>query len=309
MNNTFKKIIEEICIEEKINYKFLSKDWITMLEKDGKTRFISGYKFDLNSHGLGTITDDKYALYEILHAKNIPVVEHRIVYRKGTKAEFANGCNTYEYVKEYFRNSNYSIVVKPNRGTCGRNVFHVTDENEIYSVLDIACAHNYSISICPFYKIKQEIRGVILDGNIELLYGKNLPKVYGDGKKTIRELLTKINPVYFNNRLNNEKYDIVLEKNEEYLYNWKFNLSQGSIPKKIDDKKLLNEVKELIQKTAKEINLGFGSVDVIQTDNNKLFVLEVNSGVMLENYINCELNGFEKAKEIYKKAINKMFIE
>ena len=62
----------------KIKYKLLSKDWIIMLEKDGKTRYICGYKFDLNGHGIGLITDDKFALYEVLKAKGIPVnVGHR----------------------------------------------------------------------------------------------------------------------------------------------------------------------------------------------------------------------------------------
>ena len=79
MKNNFKEIIKEICTEDNIKYKFLSKDWVIMLEKDGKTRFISGYKFDLNSHGIGLIADDKYALYEVLKSKNIPVIAHKLV--------------------------------------------------------------------------------------------------------------------------------------------------------------------------------------------------------------------------------------
>ena len=31
------------------------------------------------------------------------------------------------------------------------------------------------------------------------------------------------------------KYDEILEKNKEFQYNWKFNLSQGSIAKKVND--------------------------------------------------------------------------
>lgn len=136
MKNNFKEIIKEICTEDNIKYKFLSKDWVIMLEKDGKTRFISGYKFDLNSHGIGLIADDKYALYEVLKSKNIPVIEHKIVYNKMNNLDYAIGCNTYEYVKEYFEKNNNNIVIKPNDGTCGKNVFNVTDVNEIDIVLD-----------------------------------------------------------------------------------------------------------------------------------------------------------------------------
>lgn len=33
MKNNFKEIIKEICTEDNIKYKFLSKDWVIMLEK------------------------------------------------------------------------------------------------------------------------------------------------------------------------------------------------------------------------------------------------------------------------------------
>ena len=94
MDNVFRQIIQEICNEEKINYKFLSRDWIIMLEKEGKTRFVSGYKFDLNSQGTGIVADDKYALYEVLKEKNIPIIEHKIVYNKTNKLDYAMGCNS-----------------------------------------------------------------------------------------------------------------------------------------------------------------------------------------------------------------------
>ena len=144
MTKTFKEIIKEICVEDNIEYKSLSKDWVIMLEKDGKTRFISGYKFDSNSHAMGQIADDKYALYEVLKSKNLPVIEHNIVYNKTNNLDYAIGCNTYEYVKEYFKNNDNDIVIKPNDGTCGKNVFKVTDVNEIDGILDKIFLKNYS---------------------------------------------------------------------------------------------------------------------------------------------------------------------
>ena len=58
--NIFNKIIEEICIENGINCTFLSKDWLIILEKGGKKRFITGYKFDINSSGASLLSDDKF---------------------------------------------------------------------------------------------------------------------------------------------------------------------------------------------------------------------------------------------------------
>ena len=46
---------------------------------------------------------------------------------------------------------------------------------------------------------------------------------------------------------------------------------------------------------SKKINLGFGSIDIIKTIDNKYYVLEINSGVMIENYIKLTSDGYNKA--------------
>ena len=270
MAEIFKKIIEDICRENGIKYNFLSKDWVIMLEKNGKKRFISGYKFDLNSHGIGLIADDKYALYDVLKVKKIPVIEHKIVYNKTNNSDYAIGCNTYEYVKDYFTQNNNHIVIKPNNGTCGRNVFNVTDINEIDTILDKLFKTNYSISICPFYEIKNEYRVIMLNGEKKLLYAKYLPIVIGNGKKTIRQLLLEFNPIYFKDKLKDSKYDKILNDKEKFEYNWKFNLSQGSIAKMVENKSLEEKLIQIAKDVCNNINLRFGSIDIVETINGKL---------------------------------------
>ena len=58
---------------------------------------------------------------------------------------------------------------------------------------------------------------------------------------------------------------------------------------------------------SRAIDLSFASVDIIETENNELLVLEINSGVMLENLVNLLENGYEIAYNIYREAINAMF--
>ncbi|MBQ9280085.1 MAG: hypothetical protein IJ215_03465 [Clostridia bacterium] len=309
MINTFHEIIQEICDENQIRYSFLSKDWVIMLEKEGKTRFIAGYKFDLNSHGIGLVADDKYALYEVLKSKKIPVIEHNIVYRPTNHLDYAIGCNSYEYVKEYFLKNHQHIVIKPNDGSCGKNVFHVTNINEIDAILDKIFVKHYSISICPFYDIKHEYRAIMLNGELELLYAKYLPVVVGDGTKTIRQLLVEWNHNYFIDKLKDDKYDKVLPAGEKFEYNWKFNLSQGSIARKVEDPLLATKITTLAQRVCKEIDIRFGSIDIIETAKGELFVLEVNSGVMTEGYLNLHKEEYPVVKKIYQKAIESLFLE
>ena len=86
MNNC-QKLIQTICEEENIKFQLLSKNWVSILEKDNKTKFIFGYKFDLNPHGLGELLDDKYATYEMLSKKQIPIIPHHILFSLQNKED------------------------------------------------------------------------------------------------------------------------------------------------------------------------------------------------------------------------------
>ena len=70
---------------------------------------------------------------------------------------------------------------------------------------------------------------------------------------------------------------------------------------------LKKELSIIALECAKVINLTFGTIDIIKTTDNKLLVMEINSGVMMSNLINQLDDGYLIAKEIYKEAIKKMF--
>ena len=81
MNNS-QKLLKEICESKNIKVNFVSKDWVMVLQKDNKVKYIIGYKFPLNNHVVGQICDDKYALYDVLKKLNIPVAEYHILFKK-----------------------------------------------------------------------------------------------------------------------------------------------------------------------------------------------------------------------------------
>ena len=89
--------------------------------------------------------------------------------------------------------------------------------------------------------------------------------------------------------------------------NWKFNLSQGAIASQIKDKTLLQKLTVLAQKSAQAIGLRFCNVDIIETAKNELLIIEINSGVVIEHYLEQFPQDYEKAKTIYRDAIQKMF--
>lgn len=308
MNKIFHKIIKEICDEEHILMEILSKDLVIKLTKKGITRFINGYKFDLNNHAIGLILDDKYATYDMLKSLNIPVAEHNILFATDNMYDYAEGCNNYDSAYNLFLKYNKNVVLKVNNGTCGKDVYHITEDNEFKKIYDNLLKTNFSISLCPYYNIDTEYRVIVLKNKIKLIYGKVRPIITGNGKDNLKKLLLDFNYEYFNNLTNNKvEWSYVPKKDEQYIYDWKFNLSNGSMMNNDISLKDKNILKTIALNVVNLINIGFASIDIIKTYDNKFYVLEVNSGVMIEHYINQIKNGYSKAKSIYKEAIKEMF--
>ena len=294
---TIQKIIENICLEEGIKYTLVSKGWITILEKDGVTRFLAGYKSGLNDHAVGMVCDDKYALYDVLKHFGINIAEHYILFSNYDKDEVG------EYAKKY----NYRLVVKINEGTCGNDMYQVFSEDELFLRIDELLKKAYSISILPFYDIKNEYRSIIFNNNVEVFYGKRRPIVIGDGEKTVYELLLDFNPRFFSKIDKNSNLDMILDRGEVFEYGWQHNLSKGAIPFYVDDKELEGKVKTMALQVAGILNLSFASVDIIELESGELMVLEANSGVMMENYTKLMADGVEVTENLYRKVIKELF--
>ena len=243
------------------------------------------------------ICDDKYDLYEVLKHFNIGVAEHYIVFASYDE------CAILDYSKKY----SYDMVVKINKGTCGNNMFHTKNKIEIIEAVNKLLKCDFSISISPYYKIKHEYRNIVLNGKVELSYGKKRPIVIGNGISTIYELLCDFNKKYFDKINITEELEIVLPNNEIYEYSWQFNLSKGSVPFLLNDNLLESKLKSMALQVADVLNLKFVSVDIIELETGELLVLEVNSGIMLENFTDLIENGYNITKGIYELAINEMF--
>lgn len=300
----FHQIIKEISEELNIDYTLLSKDWIIKLVKDNQVKYIADNKFDLNPHALGLILDDKYAFYDTLKKLNLPVCTHHIFYRPNNKHDFAKDCNSYQEIYKYFEIYHHDIVIKINNGSQGMNVYHITNKDILKKTLDKLFRENFSISLCPYYKIKNEYRVIILNNQIKLIYKKIRPVVYGDGLSTIKELLIKFNPFYFKDK---NLPNTILKKDEEYIYDWRFNLSKGSIASNDIDSNLEEKLSSLALSVSKETGIIFASIDIIELSNGNLLVLEANSGVTINASINFLDNGYQIAKNIYKEAIIELF--
>ena len=55
------------------------------------------------------------------------------------------------------------------------------------------------------------------------------------------------------------------------------------------------------------MNMNFTTIDIVQTTDDNLYVMEMNSGVFGEVFADVIDDGYEIMKEIYRKAIIAMF--
>ena len=267
MTSFMNKIISEICKEEGIKETSISKNWITVLEKDGKVRYINGSRFGLNSQMTGLIADDKYAFYEAAKEQGIPTIDTTMIWdRNLAKRDLRPAIRD---VKEYFNTHNKNIVLKPNTGYMGNNVYRITDGRQIRPAMQLL-TYKYDTLICqPFIALQNEYRFIMLNGECRLAYKK----------------------------VRTDESD------------WKFNLSKGARTEKIDSLALFEVLNNLAKKVCDRMNFKFVSVDIAETFDNNFFIIEVNSGVATSHYAEYNPEDYGHIKQIYKDAILELFKE
>ena len=295
----FNKIIKQICQERSIQYEELSDDWIIKLTKENRNKFIVGYKFDLNNQATSEICNDKFALYAVLKSEEIPVIEYNILFK-----------NEEDKLEKYFYEYNQNVVLKPNNGTCGNNVLHICEYDKLKNEYNKLISKCYSVDICPFYEIESEYRVIYLPTK-QHIYKKVKPIITGDGVHSVKELLIEFNSEYFGDERNlkneNISVDYIPKFGEKIEYEWRFNLSRGAKIADVDDEEK-NILMNMINNIIKVIDLKFVSIDIVKLTNNQYMVMEINSGVMMENLVKLQDDGIQIAKSVYGEAIDLMFI-
>lgn len=305
----FHVLMQELCSEMEIKMEVLSYGWILQLSKGEKVRHIAGTRFDINPEATGNIACDKYATYEVLKSQNIPVIEHIMMFNPANRGDYISDEGTWTIALETFKKYG-KLVVKPNNGSEGSGVSLCNTMKEVENSVEKLFKSHGSISLCPYYDIKTEYRTFYLNGEVYLIYGKTKPFVIGDGysnmndlienlefpdKSVVKENLSFLDPTYIPG--NGEKVEI----------SWKHNLGGGALPTILEKGDLHTQIETLAKKAGKAMNIHFATIDVIETFDNQLLVMEVNSGIGATIFIEKVQGGYNKIKEIFRKALKILF--
>ena len=292
-----------------IKIEVLSYGWIFKLSKDGKIRYITG-NFDINKAASSKIVCDKYAAFEVLRSQNIPVIKHTMVFNPIDRKDYIKENEVWNIVHKEFEKEK-KLVIKPNYGFEGKGVFLCNTICEAEETVKYLLDKNTSISICPFYDIKKEYRAFYLNGEILLIYEKEKPYVLGNGKYNVKTLVERLklpdNEVVRDN-LSKIDLNYIPKENEKVELSWKYNLYGGATAKVINKDNInYKEIEKLAIDAGKTLDMTFATIDIINTVNNELYVLEINSGVATSIFSEIVENGKELTKGIYKKALITIF--
>lgn len=305
----FYKIMDEICDERNIKQNVISYGWITELKKDNISKYIIGYQFELNSAISYNIAGDKFATYEVLRSNGIPTIEHRMIFNPETRSRYYKNKFLHE-AKELLKQNENKLVVKANDSCKGKDVYFCSTDEEIEHVVKkLFDEKNDTLSACPYLEIDYEYRAIYLCGEILYIYKKKKPYVTGDGIKTVRNLIDeKFAKEELLDVCKELDKEYIPEKGEEVTISWKHNLSGGAEPILVDETdEYLNRVKELAVNTGNAMNIKFASVDIALTNKKEILVMEVNGSVCMNRFAEIIPNGYEIAKSVYAKAVDKMF--
>lgn len=266
------------------------------------------YQFDLNSEIAYSIASDKFATYEVLKSNNVPTIEHKMIFNPKTRSAYYET----EFVEEAKKmlESNKKIVIKANDSCQGKDVYVCSNNDEIEkTVKKLFEEDNDTLSACPYVDIDYEYRVIYLDGEIMYVYKKKKAYVIGNAKDNVKKLIE--NKFGTDNKIDLCKelqLDYVPENEEEVTISWKHNLSNGAEPIEIDNSdRYIEKVKEIALKAGNAMNIKFASIDIALTHDEKVLVMEINASVCMNKFAEIIPNGYEIAKNIYSKAIDKMF--
>lgn len=301
------EIIYEICKNHNIFIEAIDNTSILKLSYNNSTHYIWSRRFDVNSAISAKIADNKFETYKVLDSHCIPVAEcikmTRLFTTEYNSSLYSNFCVCKEMLDKHT-----AVVIKPNSSYEGYGVFKCTSEKQIEEALITLYSKYKYIVVSPFINVKSEYRAIFFKGEILLIYKKELPFIIADEEMSLLELL--LNQTEYRSyirTIQDEELNKIYSKGEKIYLNWKFNLSQGAFCSLVDEENLYNKLSSLAISAANLIGITFASVDIIIDGDGKMQILEINSGVAMDQFIQKTTNGRKIATSIYEKVIKNMF--
>ncbi len=257
------KILKDLCDEHNILYKEHQKE-VCLVEVKSKTG--DAYYFVKGASPVNSLTHllmcrDKDIFYELI--KNVTNTPKTLKFYKSD--------DDYQDIEELCLQSfSYPFVVKMNSGERGRNVFKVSDYNELVAAMkSVYCCDNITI-VQKYIDPKTEYRALVFEKELIFVYKKNNENGQYNGN---------LNPLYY----------------------------EGSFIELVNDKDLQDRIYDFVIPVFDVIKIPYIAFDIILDKEDKLWLIEGNSAPGFEKLLKTGTAG-EIIKNLYKKMFEKLKI-
>ena len=164
--------VKEICKEKSILCESLSQGYVLRLTRGGFSRHIFGSYWDINTAAADRIACDKTACYLLLEAGGVPAILHELLYNPLHRLEWAREEGELVYAVEFFKRHNKKIVIKPNKGTKGQDIFLCQTIPELEAAAYSIFMNYPDAALSPYREIENEYRVFYVNGSCRFVYGK-----------------------------------------------------------------------------------------------------------------------------------------
>lgn len=257
-------MLEQLCRELELDYQAYSDGWLLRIANSNQSVFIFGYTFPLNSSSAAEVAKDKVATFQVLRGQNIRAVPHFLL-RPAVDESL-----TEELVDNTIPSDAWPVVVKPLEGSSGKFVHAVDDARSLY--VQMADRSDIIWTAAPLVQSKSEIRVVILDGEVQLMYRKVPPA--------------------------DEPTDMPV-----------YNLGLGAQAQVLEPLgKSYVQLAKMAQQAVQAMQLRIAAVDIFQLTDGSYSILEVNASITFEHFARQSSENWRLAKHCYKSILEKVFL-
>ena len=171
------RVLTDLATETgRFSVKTISDGFLnTLVFSDGTSVNTFASHLGANSDAASAIAVDKVATSSLLEARSIAHIPHYLYY--SSKSYSDEKQKLFDAVHAAFKtadnfNGQPAIVIKPNCGTSGRDVWLARSESEAIKTAEKVLISNLSIAISPYYAAEAEYRCTYLNGKVRFLYRK-----------------------------------------------------------------------------------------------------------------------------------------
>ncbi|MSU73569.1 cyanophycin synthetase [Candidatus Kaiserbacteria bacterium] len=293
--------------------------------KDGSNRYFRYNTLDLNPVGASDIAKDKDYANFFMRKMGYPTVRGKSFFSDDWCATIGSRRNTHAAYR-YAKTLGFPLIVKPNSGTQGIGVALVHTKQEFYRAMKQIFKHD-RVALVQKQVRGQDYRIVVLDKEIISAYERIPLNVVGDGRSTIKQLLTKKGRAFvassrdtrinlkdprIRNRLARQGLALpcILKRGERVFLLDNANLSTGGDAVDVT-KEIHPKFKKLAVKLTKDMGLRLCGVDLMIEGNvaqkpKKYWILEINAAPGLDHYVKTGKAQQKIVESLYLKVLKSL---